>query len=233
MLSASLPLCHPYQRHFLWIRQDVCRHSLSLTFTLSPRCSWNFTPVQAGFKLFVCISCQISACSIRRDVAVLIPSHCCSKSFLLGWLTGLPLRKPLSLLFSSVTLSSFCHKTPQICWWNFIGTYLPGVIDKLPFLYSSFDSPKYWEWGKLPKTPGKQCRSRNSVLQGLLVTLPNEMLECQALFCWAPFLRDSAAASMPFCWQHLCLPKRGHVFWITLEWGRKFWVTKIPIQGHS
>lgn len=40
---------------------------------------------------------------------------------------------------------------------------------------------KYWERGKLPKTSGKRCRSRNSVLQDLLVTVPNEMLEWQAL----------------------------------------------------
>lgn len=109
--SASLP---PISKK-LSLKQDVCRHYLSLTFTLSPKCSWNFIPAKAGFKLFVWISCQISACSIRRDVAVLIPSYCCSKSFLLGCLMGVPHRKPPSLFFCSTTLKHLLIKdTPGL-----------------------------------------------------------------------------------------------------------------------
>ena len=89
----------------------VCRHYLSLTSTLSSKSSWNFIPAKAGFKLFVWISCQISACSIRSHVAVLIPSHCCSKSFLLSLLTG----KPPSLFLCTTTLSNFWYKTFEVC----------------------------------------------------------------------------------------------------------------------
>lgn len=47
--------------------------------------------------------------------------------------------------------------------------------------YSSFAFPQILGERQASKTSGKRCRSRNSVLQDLLVTVPNEMLEWQAL----------------------------------------------------